>query len=298
MKNWIIATRPWSFPVSSMSVLISGAYLYWRGWDVSWLIILWAVFGIILFHAAGNLISDWYDFKKGIDAEDTFGSKTLTDGLLTPKQVLVFGIVMLVLGIINGLGIMLVTGWWLLLFGGLGALLTLLYPWMKSHALGDFDIFLEYGIIPALGTAYAATGGLLDAALFADVLWVVPAFVTITVAVLHTNNTRDTFTDKRAGIKTFAMLIGREHSIALYIVEIVFPIIWVLMLVAAGRMPWLALAVVALILVLRNNCKQAVLFEKDPHAMDFLDEMTAKLQLMNGILLTLTLVASKLISLI
>ena len=75
-------------------------------------------------------------------------------------------------------------------------------------------------------------------------------------------------------------------------------IIWVLMLVAAGRMPWPAIAVVALILVLRNNCKQAVLFEKDPHAMDFLDEMTAKLQLMNGIMLTLTLVASKLISLI
>lgn len=288
MKKWIIATRPWSFPVSSMSVLVTASFLFCRGWEVNWLLALWALAGIILFHAAGNLISDYFDFKKGIDADDTFGSKTLTSGALTPKQVLVFGLVMLALGVVNGLGIMLCTGWWLLLFGGLGALFTLLYPWMKAHAMGDLCILLEYGIIPALGTAYAVCGYADSSvwSLYMDALLIVPAFVTITIAVLHTNNTRDVRTDARAGIRTFAMLLGREHSIALYIIELALPLIWVILLTVQGILPVWSIMIVALIKPVSACCKQAVLFENDEHAMDALDEKTAQLQLMNGILLT------------
>ena len=289
-KRYFLATRPWSFPVSSMSVLITAAFLYWRGWDVNWLLALWATVGIILFHAAGNLISDYYDYKKGIDAEDTFGSKTITGGLLTPKQTIVFGWVMLLLACVNGVGLVLCTGYGLLVFGLLGALFTLLYPWMKAHALGDLDILIEYGLLPALGTAYAVCGyqggfALALFSLYLDALMIVPAFATITMAVLHTNNTRDVATDRRAGIKTFAMLIGREHSIAVYIVELALPIIWVLMLTLQGTMPVYAVCVLALIKPVSACCKQAILLEKDEHAMDTLDEKTAQLQLMNGILL-------------
>lgn len=295
MKKWILATRPWSFPVSSMSVLITASYLYYRGWEVNWLLALWAIVGIILFHAAGNLISDYFDFKKGIDADDTFGSKTLTSGSLTPKQVLTFGIIMLLIGCINGLGIMLCTGWGLLIFGVLGALFTLLYPWMKAHALGDFCILLEYGLIPALGTAYTVCGyqggfALAVFSLYLDALMIVPAFVSITVAVLHTNNTRDVRTDARAGIKTFAMLIGKEHSIALYIIEIALPLLWVLMLITQGAMPALALLLLLTLKPIFANNKTAVLFATDDQAMNSLDEKTAQLQLMNGLLLSITLI--------
>lgn len=299
MKRWIIATRPWSFPVSSMSVLITAAFLYWRNWEVNWLLALWAIVGIILFHAAGNLISDYFDYKKGIDAEDTFGSKTLTDKQLTPRQVLIYGWVMLIIGVANGLAIAACTGWGLLFFGVLGAFFTLIYPWMKAHALGDFCIFLEYGLIPALGTAYAVCGyqggfALAVFQLYMDALMIVPAFVTITIAVLHCNNTRDVLTDQRAGIKTFAMLLGREHSIALYIIELAIPILWVLMLVCWDIMPLYALAALLLIIPASKCNKMAVLMEKDDHAMDFLDEKTAQLQLLNGLILTLTLVLGKL----
>jgi len=294
MKKWIFATRPWSFPVSSMSVLVTASFLYFRGWEVNWLFALWALVGIILFHAAGNLISDYFDFRHGIDADDTFGSKTLTSGALTPRQVLLFGLVMLVLAVVNGLGIMFCTGYALLLFGGLGALFTLLYPWMKEHALGDLCILLEYGIIPALGTAFVTCGyncqfSILNSQFYQDSLIIVPAFVTITIAVLHTNNTRDVLTDRRAGIRTFAMLLGREHSIALYIVELALPLLWVLMLILTRTLPVYCLASLLLILPISRCCKTAVLFEKDDHAMDALDEKTAQLQLLNGLLLTATL---------
>ncbi len=291
-KTWFIATRPWSFPVSSFSVLITASYLFWRGWPIDWLITLWATIGIIFFHAAGNLLSDRYDFRKGIDAEDTYGSKTLTSGTLTSKQVLIFALILLAVACINGLGLALVTGWWLLLFGGLGAAFTIAYPWMKTHALGDLCILLEYGFIPALGTAYAVMHGDASKELFIDAVWIVPAFATITMAVLHTNNTRDVRTDGRAGIRTFAMLVGREMSIALYILEVSLPYIWITAAVCNGRMPWLALLAFAALPHAVKNWKTAVLYEKDDNAMNNLDEKTAQHQLMNGVLLCIAFVAA------
>ena len=259
--------------------------------------VIWAVFGIILFHAAGNLLSDWYDYKKGIDAADTFGSKTLTDGVLSSKQVLIFGIVMLVIATLNGLAISYIAGPWLLLIGGLGALFTIGYPFMKSHAMGDLCILLEYGIIPAIGTAYTVNvfRSTFDWGLYIDALWAVPAFASITIAVLHTNNTRDCHTDRRAGIRTFAMLLGKEHAIALYCFELILPIIWTTVLACVGIMPYPTALVLALYPAVINRCKQAILFEKDEQAMNNLDERTAQLQLINGLLLTLTLIVSRLI---
>lgn len=309
MKKWIIATRPWSFPVSSFSVLVTSAYLFWRGWEVNGLLVLWATVGIILFHAAGNLLSDWYDYKKGIDAEDTYGSKTLTSGMLTSRQVLIYGIVMLVLASINGLGIAAVSGWGLLIFGVLGALFTILYPWMKTHAMGDLCIFLEYGIIPALGTAYAICPSLhpqpstlnprpITLDLYLDALWIILAFATITIAVLHANNTRDVRTDDRAHVRTFAMQLGKEMSIIMYIVELMVPSMWVLAGVCNGAMPWLCLLVPAATLPKAfANCRIMTRFYSDQDAINFLDEKTAQLQLINGLTLCVLLVAAALLGL-
>ena len=63
-KSWLIATRPWSFPASTMPVVTTLAYLYWLGLEVNWLIGVWTLLSIILFHASGNVWSDYYDFKK------------------------------------------------------------------------------------------------------------------------------------------------------------------------------------------------------------------------------------------
>ena len=55
-KDWLIATRPWSFPASSMPIVTTLAYLHWTGESVNWLIGLWTLVTIIVFHAAGNPI--------------------------------------------------------------------------------------------------------------------------------------------------------------------------------------------------------------------------------------------------
>ena len=38
-KDWLLATRPWSFPASSMPVLVTVAWSWSRGYDVNWLFV-------------------------------------------------------------------------------------------------------------------------------------------------------------------------------------------------------------------------------------------------------------------
>ena len=292
LKSYVLATRPWSFPVSTMSVVVSAAYIYatiTTTFNI-WLA-LWTTVGILLFHAAGNVLSDCVDFCKGVDRTDTYGPQTLTSGQFTKREMLTLGIILLSIACFNGLGILLCTGWELLIFGGLGALLAVGYSWLKYHALGDVDITLEYGIIPALGTSFVLTG-----AVQWSVLWIVPAFVTITNAVLHSNNTRDVVSDSVAHIHTLPMMIGKKASIVLYDIMIILPYVWIGVCAILGIIPWLSLITFVALPKAIANCRQMHSFLKAPDAINNLDERSAQLQLIHTLLLTITLVLSVVIS--
>ena len=60
-KDWLVAVRPWSFPASAMPVAVTLVYLWWLGEEVDWLNGVWALLDIIVFHAAGNTWSDYFD---------------------------------------------------------------------------------------------------------------------------------------------------------------------------------------------------------------------------------------------
>lgn len=231
--EWIIALRPWSFPASAMPVLVTLAYLYWKGAQINWLLGLWALVGMILFHCTGNVWSDYFDFRKKVDAEDTFGAKTLTTGMFRPEEIRNLAVGFLVASVICGVGLLAVTGLPLLWFGLAGAALTLLYPFLKFNALGDLDIVLTFAFLPTLGTSYAATG-----AVDWTVLFIALPVGLITDAILHSNNTRDMVTDKRAGITTMAMGMGYGFSVLLYEFEMIFPYVWVGALSIGGLLPF------------------------------------------------------------
>lgn len=231
--EWIIALRPWSFPASAMPVLVTLAYLYWKGAQINWLLGLWALVGMILFHCTGNVWSDYFDFRKKVDAEDTFGAKTLTTGMFRPEEIRNLAVGFLVASVICGVGLLAVTGLPLLWFGLAGAILTLLYPFLKFNALGDLDIVLTFAFLPTLGTSYAATG-----AVDWTVLFIALPVGLITDAILHSNNTRDMVTDKRAGITTMAMGMGYGFSVLLYEFEMIFPYVWVGSLSIGGLLPF------------------------------------------------------------
>ena len=276
--------RPWSFPASAMPVLVTLAYLYWAHYEVDWLLGLWALVSIVLFHASGNTWSDYYDYRRGVDAPDTFGVKTLTGGMFRPAEVRSLSLCLLGVAVLSGLGLLACSGWPLLFIGGAGLLLSVFYPWLKYHALGDADIFLTYAVLPTLGTSYVATG-----AVQWPVLWLSVPVGLITVAILHANNTRDTATDLRARIRTLAMLLGRRASVAVYCFEVLFPFVWLAACAVAGVFPWwVLLACLALIPAVGNARVMARLGRSGTSAIAGLDELTAKLQLLFSLLLALS----------
>lgn len=235
-REWLIALRPWSFPASVMPVVVTLLYLYWQGGAMDWVAGLWALVEMMLFHAAGNTWSDYFDYQRGVDVVDTPGASVLTNGLFLPGEVMRLSLWLSALALLGTLGLLLYMTWpflalgveglpmvWqtlrpLLAVGLIGVACSLLYPTLKYRAFGDLVIFMDFALLPTLGTAYVASGHWCWTA-----LWLALPLGLITVAILHANNTRDIETDGQAGITTLAMRLGGRMSAWVYRAEVLSP---------------------------------------------------------------------------
>lgn len=284
LKDWLIAVRPWSFPASAMPVIVTLAYLYWAYGVIDWKNGVLALVGIIIFHASGNAWSDYFDFERGVDREDTFGVKTLTSGQFMPLEIRNLAIGLMVPAVAIGLWLVVRTGLPLLWVGVCGAICSLLYPWLKYRAFGDFVIFVAYAILPTLGISYITVGKFLP-----DLLLIIVPVGLITVAILHANNTRDIETDVRAKISTLAMKLGKKTDVLLYIFEVIFPFLWIVGCVVLGYFPWWSLLTMLGLLPAIANARAMLRLPKEGiSAISNLDEKTAKLQLLFSLLFTVT----------
>lgn len=274
-----------------MPVIVTTAFLFWRGYDISWGFAIWALLNIIVFHAAGNTWSDYFDFKKKVDADDTFGAKTLTTGMFDPKEIKTLALTLTAVAVAGGLALMALTGLPLLWIGLGGVLCTLFYPYLKFNALGDLVILLAYAFLPTLGTSFVAAGEVIP-----SVLIIALPLGLITDGILHSNNARDMATDARAGIKTMAMALGTKSSAILYGFEMLFPFLWIGVCSIAGFMPiWTVAAFMTLPVAIAcaQTMKNSV--SAGSQLIADLDVRTANLQLMFSFLLTVAFVVARFI---
>lgn len=290
LQEWIVATRPWSFTASALSVVVVLAYLEWAIGHVDWINGLWAVLAIVLFHAAGNTWSDLHDFRRGVDAADTHGVDTLTSGKFTPAEIRNLAMGLYVVAAAFGIGLVIRTGLPLLWIGLGGMLCAVLYPPLKYRALGDVVILMAYGFLPAIGTSYAAIGRIEWA-----VLWVAFPVALLVDSILHANNTRDMYTDRRASVSTMAQGLGVRGAVALYLCEQLIPFVWVIVLCILGILPIYSFAVLGLLPVALRNCStmRAYKKESDANAIASLDQQSAQLQLLYCVVMALTFFLDK-----
>jgi 1,4-dihydroxy-2-naphthoate octaprenyltransferase len=290
IKDWIVATRPWSFAVSGLPAIVAMIYSIYVFPESSanWAFGVAAVAGAVIFHAGANLISDYYDFKYGIDRDGKVGADTLTSGLFRPKQILGYGWTFIVVGVILGLFLVSQAGIgliWLGLFGTIGAVF---YFRFKRRALGDLLIFLVYGPTIMLGMGYVMLGHINWVLLFVSF-----PMAFITVNVLHSNNTRDIKSDGYAGIKTNAMVIGVRASKLYYYTLIILAYAFIIAMVILKILPAVTLITLLTIPVAIRNCKaMSKATENDMTPINDLDKGTAQLQLMFSTLLSLALIIS------
>jgi len=293
---WLQAVRAFAFPASITPVLLGGALALHYDGGVNWALYPLVIVCALLYHAATNLISDYFDWTKGVDKDYTFGSsRVIVESLLTPRQILLGG--WLIFAVAVGLGLMLVyfRGWPMLFLGLVGLAGGYLYTGCplgyKYLAFGDLGVFILMGPLMVIGSYFALTG-VYDAV----ALWTSIPVGMLTAAILHSNNTRDIIHDGEARVRTFAGVIGHKASKVEYLFLVGGAFAAVIVMIFYKILPvWSLLVFLSTIPAISNI--RTMLRSQPGRIEDIatLDVQTAQHHLLFGLLLVVSLVIDKLI---
>lgn len=290
-SRWITVTRPWSFPASLMPAIVAFGYAYFLansslGMEVNWSYGVIALLGAVLFQAGGNLVSDYFDYIYHVDREEMYGTnRHIVDRVLMPKQVIIYGLILVLLG--SGIGVFLVgkTGMPLLVIGAAGFFFSIFYYRFKYQALGDLVIFVVYGLLISLGTLYVLSGEINY-----EILAVTTPIGLLITAILHANNTRDMLQDAVAQISTPAMVIGLSASRVYYASMLVLSYVGTILLIVADLLPIASvLTLLSIPLAIRNVREMNSAQMDSLELIQALDGKTAQLVMLYGVLLVVSL---------
>jgi 1,4-dihydroxy-2-naphthoate octaprenyltransferase len=290
---WLVAARVFALPASTMSVALGTVLaITIGGADFRWGLFLAALVGMALLHTAANLLNDVFDYRKGLDRQVNPVSGAVVRGWITPREALTAAVVCLAVG--SGIGFYLVgrVGLPILSIGVIGVLAAIAYTWgpwpLKYHAFGDLAVFLNFGVLGALGAWTVQTGR----PSWVPAVWAVPLSLLV-VAILHANNWRDIRTDGGSGVRTVANSLGDTRSQTYYRTLLFGPFVLVVLLVLithavnlSPRMPATFL-ITLLIIPLAVRLARTGARRHDPQAAPAfaaLDGATAQLSLLFGLL--------------
>lgn len=286
------AVRPFSFSASVVPVLVGAmfALAYFEG-EILWYLFPVILIASILLHSGTNLVSEYFDLKKGVDKIDTFGSsKVLVEKLLSPKTVLRAGYISFALGFLLGMILVYVHGLPILYLGLIGIAGGIFYTGKpigyKYIAMGDILVFFLMGPFMVVGTFFSLTG-VFD--------WNV-AIVSLPIgflvtAILNANNIRDIKHDTEAKVKTFATILGIKAAKKEYYFLVFGAYLSVIIMVLTGLLHfWTLLIIISLPVALKNIKDISIAEVNNPEAVAMMDIRTAQLHMQFGLLLTIGLV--------
>ena len=306
-KKWMVSIRPFSFPASTMPVIFGTvlAVVYSNATFNFWYFLL-ALVGMVVLHSGANILSDINDYKKGLDRVPTPVSGGVVRGLITTKEARRVSTILFIIGTLIGLMLVYLTGYQLLIIGGIGVLIGVLYTVggkfaLKYHALGDLAVFMNFGILGSLGAWFVQTGELS----WIPAVWVIPMAILV-IAILHANNWRDISSDKEGKIYTIASILGDKGSLTYYAFLIFGPFVFILGLIFIPGLfdsTWPAMPLTFLITLLTlpiaiKLWSKAVARKQPKQPLDFiaLDGATAQFNLLFGILCTVALAIQAIIN--
>lgn len=288
VKAWFLATRPWSFPMTFLSITFGSLMAAVEGFLNPSLYLL-TLIGSILAHASANVLNDYFDTIHGVDTPLAptvkYRPHPVLSGFTTPRKLVAFGWSLLFIASAIGAYLTLASGIAVAMLALLGFLLAVTYsgaPFkFKYKALGEPAVFFVWGPLMSIGAYYVQTSrldwriGLISAPLGL-----------LVAAVLLANNLRDLDYDLKVGIRTLPVVIGRDVSLKVYSSMLIAPYLLVLLFTLTNLLPaWSLITLLsapkAANLIRRFNVEIPLTADPD----------TAKLTLIFGLLLLLSLVA-------
>lgn len=244
-KVWWQLTRPHTLTASFVPVLL-GTALAIHETEIHFGLFLAMLVASLLIQAATNMFNEYYDFKRGLDNEESvgIGGTIVRDGV-KPRTIMQLALGLYLISILIGVYICMSTSWWLAAIGLFCMVIGYLYtggPLPIAYTpFGELfaGFFMGMGFI--LISFYVQTGTVS----LTSILISIP--ITILVgAILLSNNIRDLDGDKEFGRKTLAILLGRKNAIYLLAGMFIVSYAWVFVLMVMGySSAWLAIVVLS-----------------------------------------------------
>ncbi len=201
----------------------------------------------LLIQIGTNLANDYFDYVKGADTVHRLGPTRVTQsGLIAPSEVRRGMLITFGLAVLLGVYLVMVGGWPILLIGLFSIFAGIAYtggPWpIGYHGLGDLFVYIFFGLIAVAGTTYLHTGTFNLPALINAL-----PIANLATAILVVNNLRDIATDREAGKRTLAVLLGRRSTQIEYLLLVAgsYPLLLLSWLLGAASV-WFWLPVLTL----------------------------------------------------
>ena len=208
MNVWVEASRPRTLPAAVVTVTVGTAVAATEGVVLSPLRAGLALLVALALQVAVNFANDLFDGLAGIDTEERVGPRrVVAAGLVTPLAMKRALAVTLGVAAVAGLALALLVDPWLLLIGAVAIVATLGYSGGRrpyaSRALGELSVFVFFGLVATVGSAYVQSGRVSALAIAASL----PVGL-LAVGLLMINNVRDVDTDAATGKRTLAVRLG------------------------------------------------------------------------------------------
>lgn len=245
-KVWWKLTRPHTLTAAFVPVLL-GTALAIHETTIHFGLFFAMLIASLLIQAATNMFNEYYDYKRGLDNEESvgIGGTIVRDGV-KPRTIMQIALGLYGISILIGVYICMQSSWWLAAIGLFCMIIGYLYtggPLPIAYTpFGEIfaGFFMGMGII--LISFYIQVGTVTTT----SVLVSVPIFILVG-AILLSNNIRDLDGDKEFGRKTLAILLGRKNAIYLLAGMFIVSYAWIFSLMLLGySSAWLAIVVLSI----------------------------------------------------
>ncbi len=251
ITKWLVVTRAAVFSMTVTSGLIGG--LLAIGADasaVNYGYLVLAVFGLVVSHAANNLINDYFDMEAGIDTDEyvraLYAPHPVLSGWLTKAQLRNAIIVLNVIDFAILVALVAVRGPLVAVFALSGLFISVFYVAppisLKKRGLGEPGVFLTWGPLMIGGTYFVATGTI------PAWVWVASLpYAILVTTVLFGKHIDKIIPDTERHIRTLPVILGerRARLVAQGLMIAFYPIVIGSVLVGWIG-PWVALVILAI----------------------------------------------------
>ncbi len=244
LADWVEGARPRTLPAAVAPVLAGTAVAWFEGGIVPTLAALALILTLSL-QVGVNYANDYSDGIRGTDNDRVGPLRLVGSGVASPKAVRAAAFTGFGIAAVVGLTIVILTGhWWLLFVGAVSIAAAWYYTGGRYPygylGLGEFFVFIFFGLVAVTGTVYIQTGFVSPTA-----WWTAVAIGALACAILVANNLRDIDSDRDNGKRTLATRLGDRGTRWFYLGMVAVAVTGVVM-VALNSSWWALLGLLML----------------------------------------------------